>query len=129
MTVATPRKVQRGGIALHGLRYFSTTLAAYIGEPVTIRYDRRALAEIRVYHQGAYLCRANAPEIAAATVSMKDLQAARNQRRWELRQHLTARRDLVDLLIHSTEAAPELVTKPRASKGPAPRPIKLYRED
>ena len=63
---------------------------------MTIRYDPRDLAEIRVYHQGASLCRAVAPEIAAATVSMKDLQAARNQRRRELRQHLTARRGLVD---------------------------------
>ena len=35
---------------LYGLRYFSITLAAYVGEPVTIRYDPRDLAEIRVYH-------------------------------------------------------------------------------
>ena len=95
LTIATPRKVQRDGISLHGLRYFSTTLAAYIDEPVTIRYDPRDLAEIRVYHRGEYLCRAVAPDIATATVSMKDLQAARNQRRRELRQHLTARRDLL----------------------------------
>jgi putative transposase len=47
LTVATPRKVQRDGIHCHGLRYFSLTLAAYIGEPVTVRYDPRDLAEIR----------------------------------------------------------------------------------
>ncbi len=41
LTVSTPRKVQRDGIHLHGLRYFSLTLAAYVGEPVTIRYDPR----------------------------------------------------------------------------------------
>ena len=39
LTVATPRKVQRDGIHCHGLRYFSITLAPYVGEPVTIRYD------------------------------------------------------------------------------------------
>ena len=47
-----PTRVQRDGIHLHGLRYFSTTLAAYVGEPVTIRYDPRDLAEIRIYHHG-----------------------------------------------------------------------------
>ena len=131
LTVAAPRKVQRDGIHLHGLRYFSTTLAAYVGEPVTIRYDPRDLAEIRVYHRGDFLCRAVAPEIAAATVSMKDLQAARNQRRRELRQHLTARRDLVDLLIHPpTQSTPEPTGKPAAaSRSQGTRRIKLYRED
>ena len=130
LTVATPRKVQRDGISLHGLRYFSTTLAAYIGEPVTIRYDPRDLAEIRVYHRGEYLCRAVSPDIAAATVSMKDLQAARNQRRRELRQHLTARRDLVDLLLHpAVESVPEPVTTVNATSSTPPRRIKLYRED
>lgn len=130
LTVATARKVQRDGISLHGLRYLCTTLAAYIGEPVTIRYDPRDLAEIRVYHQGEYLCRAVAPDIAALTISMKDLQAAGNQRRRELRQHLTARRNLVDLLIHpATGPSPEPVAKPGASTTPPARHIKLYRED
>jgi hypothetical protein len=88
LTVSTPRKVQRDGIHLHGLRYFATTLAPYVGEAVTIRYDPRDLAEIRIYHRDEFLCRAVAPDIAAATVSMQDLQAARNERRRELRGHL-----------------------------------------
>ena len=130
LTIATPRKVQRDGILLHGLRYFFTTLAAHIDEQVTIRYDPRDLAEIRVYHRGEYLCRAVAPDIATATVSMKDLQAARNQRRRELRQHLTARRDLVDLLLHpAVEPVPEPVNIPRGSNSTPARRIKLYRED
>ena len=66
LTVATPRKVQRDGIHCHGLRYFSITLAAYVGEPVTVRYDPRDLAEIRVYHRDAFLCRAVSPDIAAS---------------------------------------------------------------
>ena len=57
LTVSTPRKVQRDGIHLHGLRYFAITLAPYVGEPVTIRYDPRDLAEIRVYHDDEFLCR------------------------------------------------------------------------
>jgi len=31
LTVSTPRKVQRDGIHCHGLRYFSITLAPYVG--------------------------------------------------------------------------------------------------
>ena len=87
LTVATPRKVHRDGIRCHGLRYFSLTLAAYVGEEVTIRYDPRDLAEIRVFHQGKFLCVAVSPELAAASISLKDLQAARNRRRRELRQN------------------------------------------
>jgi putative transposase len=131
LTVATPRKVQRDGIHLFGLRYFSITLAAFVGEPVTIRYDPRDLAEIRVYHQDVFICRAVSPEIAAASISMKDLQTARNQRRRELRQQLTARRSLVDLLTHPepSSLSTEPMDKPRASSTPAPRRIKIYRED
>ena len=39
LTVAAPRKVQHDGIHLFGLRYFSITQAAFVGELVTIRYD------------------------------------------------------------------------------------------
>jgi putative transposase len=123
--------VQRDGIRCHGLRYFSLTLAAFVGEAVTVRYDPRDLAEIRVYHQGVFVCRAVSPEIAAASISMKDLQAARNQRRRELRQQLTARRSLVELLTHPDPSPPiaEPVDKPRASTTAEPRRIKIYRED
>src|SRR5664279_2174872 len=70
LTVATPRKVQRDGIRCHGLRYISLTLAAFVGETVTVRYDPRDLAEIRVFHRGAFLCRAVSPEIAAVSISL-----------------------------------------------------------
>ena len=85
LTVPTPRKVHRDGIQCHGLRYLSLTLTAYVGEQVTVRYDPRDLAEVRVFHQGQFLCRAVSAELAAATISLKDLEAARNRRRRELR--------------------------------------------
>ena len=131
LTVTTPRKVQRDGIHCHGLRYFSITLAAYVGEPVTVRYDPRDLAEIRVYHQGVFLCRAVSPDIADLTVSIKDLEAARNQRRRELRQQLTARRSLADLLAHPDPPPPATPRSDEPPKTPAPdRPrLKLYRDD
>lgn len=107
-----------------------TTLAPYVGEPVTIRYDPRDLAEIRVYHHDEFLCRAVAPEIACVTISMQDLAAAGNQRRRELRQKLTARRSLAELLTQPAARQPELPTvtgdNPPASNR---RRLKLYRED
>jgi putative transposase len=134
LTVATPRKVQRDGIHCHGLRYFSITLAPYVGEPVTIRYDPRDLAEIRVYHHDQFVCRAVSPEIATVTVSMQDLQAARSQRRRELRQQLTARRSLVELLTqpHSPTATADDAVGQKSTtthSGRSGTRLKLYRED
>ncbi len=135
LTVATPRKVQRDGIHCHGLRYFSVTLAAYVGEPVTIRYDPRDLAEIRVYHRDRFLCRAVSPDIASVTVSLQDLQTARNQGRRELRQQLTARRSLVELLTQPPASSSRGVTTRKrntttaGSTAPAATRLKLYRED
>ena len=48
LTVPTARKVHPDGIRFQGLRYIDTTLAAYIGESVTLRYDPREAAEVRV---------------------------------------------------------------------------------
>jgi putative transposase len=39
LTVAKGRRVQQDGIHFQGQRYLDTTLAAYVGEDVTIRYD------------------------------------------------------------------------------------------
>ena len=96
LTVATPRRVHRDGIRCHGLRYLALTLAAYVGEEVTVRYDPRDLAEIRVFHQGSYLCVAVSPELAAASISLKDLQTVRNRRRGDLNKELSCRLSLVD---------------------------------
>jgi putative transposase len=89
-----------------------------------------------VYHRGEFLCRAVSPEIASVTVSLQDLQAARNQRRRELRQQLTARRSLVELLTQPNPSAPERRAESPATKNPvAARTtrrgtrLKLYRED
>ena len=64
LTVAKPRRVQQDGLRFQSLRYIDPTLAAYVGEDVTIRYDPRDMAEIRVYHQERFLCRAVCQELA-----------------------------------------------------------------
>ena len=80
LTVAKPRKVHPDGIRFQGLRYLDPVLAAYVGESVIIRYDPRDLAEIRVFHRGRFLVRAICPDLAAATVSLKEITAARTGR-------------------------------------------------
>jgi putative transposase len=50
--------VHRDGIRFEGQRFHSPTLAPYVGQPVTIRYDPRDLAEIRVFHRDRFLTRA-----------------------------------------------------------------------
>ena len=75
LTVPRTRRVQQDGIHVHGLRYLNTTLAAYVGEEVVIRYDPADLAEIRVFHAGRFLCRAICAELAGEVISLKDLVA------------------------------------------------------
>jgi putative transposase len=85
LTVAKPRKVRQDGIRFQGFRYLDLTLAAYVGEEVTIRYDPRDLAEIRVFYRDAYLCRAISQELASERLSLQELMRARRLRFGELR--------------------------------------------
>ena len=93
--VAKARTVHRDGIRFQGLRYLDPTLAAYVGEAVTIRYDPRDLGEIRVFHRGRFLCRAISPEYAGQALTLKDIQTARTAHRRALRAQLQDRRSAV----------------------------------
>jgi hypothetical protein len=46
-------------------QYIDPTLAGYVGEDVLIRYDPADLAEIRVFFEERYVCRAICPELSA----------------------------------------------------------------
>ncbi|WP_412734307.1 Mu transposase C-terminal domain-containing protein [Krasilnikovia sp. MM14-A1259] len=131
LTIAKPRKVHPDGIHLFGLRYLDVTvLGEYVGEPVTIRYDPRDVAEIRVFHDDRFLCRAICPELATQTIGIKEISAARNARRRGLAHGLTRRASVVDrlLAVHQpsdpTPAAPD----PEPIR-PGAAALKLYRED
>ena len=131
LTVAKPRQVHQDGIRFHALRYIDPTLAAYVGEAVTIRYDPRDMAEIRVYYRDTFLCRAVCQELAGETVSLKDIARARNRRKRELTKIITARRSLVDQVL----TPPQGVRPPPEPLpvGPSPatpqRTIKRYAQD
>ncbi len=99
LTVAKARKVHPDGIRFQGHRYIDPTLAAYVGEGVTVRYDPRDVGELRVFHEGAFLCRAVCPELAGETVSLKEIVSARDRRRRELRAELRERQAVVEELL------------------------------
>ena len=103
LAVAKPRKIHTDGIHFESLRFIDPVLADYTGEAVTIRYDPRDITEIRVYLRTLdgekFLCRAICPELATETVSLKEITAARNARRKQLRGTLTTRSAVVDRLL------------------------------
>ena len=131
LTVARARMIHPDGIHFQSLRYLDPVLAAYVGESVVIRYDPRDMAEIRIFYQDRFLCRAICPDLADRTISLKEITAARNARRRELRTQLGQRASVVDRLIDAHRAPPP---EPAPQPGPAgnsasPARLKRYRED
>jgi putative transposase len=125
LTVATSRHVQQDGIRFQGFRYIDVNLAAYVGEQVTLRYDPRDMAEVRVYHHDIFLCRAICQELAGQTVTLKDIVQARRARRRALRATLTTHAAVVErfLAVHQPEPAVAAPPPP-----PTPR-LKRYVND
>ncbi len=133
--VAKARQVRTDGIHFQSLRYISTTLAAYVGETVTLRFDPRDMAEIRVFHEDKFLCRAVCAELAGTTVPLREILRARNRRRRELRGVLRDRQNAVDTLldikrgeITEKEDAPPTTPSQSSAKQSAPA-LKRYRNE
>jgi putative transposase len=91
--------MRRDGIRFRGLRYLSLTLAAYVGEEVTIRFDPRDMGEIRVFYQDRFLCPAVSAELASETIPLRNIIRVRNQRRRELSSVFQDRQRVVDSLM------------------------------
>ena len=121
LRVPKPRKVGRDGIRFMGRRYVEPTLAAFVGEQVDVLYDPRDLAEVRVYHDGGFVCRALCPEHFQAP-SLASIRSARRRVQDELKQSITE-----DEVLHGHGKHP-------AAEQNAPRRIrfgglKLYAAD
>lgn len=109
LTVAKSRKVHRDGVHFHGFRYVSPTLAGFVGDQITIRYDPRDLAEIVVYLPGGeYICKAISQELADQTVSLKSLVTARNARRRQLRTSISDRAAIVERYLQAHSPVPAI---------------------
>lgn len=114
MRVAKARKVLRDGIRFGGRRYVESTLAAFLGEMVEVLHDPRDPAEVRVYHQGTFVCRALSPEHVAA-LGLDDIQEA--SRRARLAHARNAR------------AAAHVGTEAVPASPPRRHGLKLYADD
>jgi putative transposase len=127
--VAQSRMVRRDGVHFQGLRYTDPTLAAYVGEPVTIRYDPRDIAEIRVFHHNRFLCRAINPEHAGRIVTLKDIQTARARHRRALRTAIHERiARVTDFLPEQAPSHPPPQQAAATHRRAAPK-LYTYRED
>jgi putative transposase len=106
LTVARPRRVQQDGIRFQGHRYIDALLADYVKEEVLIRYDPADMAEIRVFYQDRFLCRAICPELSGQTISLKEIEKARATRRKQVKAGLTERQAVVEqfIAVHQEEA-------------------------
>ena len=92
LTATSSRKVRQDGIHFMGFRYIALTLAAYVGEEVTLRYDPRDVAEVRVFFREKFLCRAICQELAGETVPVREIVRVRRTRHRELRAIIEDRR-------------------------------------
>jgi putative transposase len=119
--------VHRDGIHFQGLRYLDPTLAAYVGEAVTIRFDPRDLGEVRVFHHNRFLCRAVSPEHAGQEITLKDIQAARTERRRRLRGQLRER--IAPLVDRHADSYVEPMVPPAAPALRRRPTLRTYRED
>lgn len=131
LTVIRPRQVHRDGIRFQSLWYIDPTLTAFVGEAVTIRYDPADIAEIRVYWDDRFLCRAICQELAGETVSLKDIIRARAERRRALQSTIKSRRSLVDqVLVRPTAAPPAVLPSPPAAPTATKAPrLRRYRHE
>lgn len=85
LNVSKPRKVHSDGIHFQGFKYINSNLVAYVGEQVIIRYDPKDMAEIRVFYKEEYLCTAICIDLSNYTVDVKEIIAARNKHRKDLK--------------------------------------------
>jgi putative transposase len=119
LTVAKTRHVQQDGIRFQGYRYIDPTLAGYVKEEVVIRYDPADMAEIRVFHQERFVCRAICQELAGSTISLKEIEKARSERRKQVRDGLSTRAAMVNRFVEvHHEPTPEPMTQV-----PEPAPV------
>ena len=125
------RKVRPDGIHFHRLRFLSPTLAAYVGESITVRYDPRDMGEVRVFYKDRFLCRAISADLAGEAVPLREIVRARKKRFHELRVILKNRQQAVDALISLKRGhAPEEVhaSSPASERSSAAK-LKRYRNE
>jgi putative transposase len=92
-----------------------------------IRYDPADMAEIRVFYQDRFLCRAICQELAGQTISLKEIEKARTQRRKQVRAELSSRTALVNRYVEMHQTAPSAPETAMAEPAPVEARPRLKR--
>ena len=122
LTTSKPRKIHKDGIYFKGLRYFSTNLIAYITEEVFIRYDPQDISEIRVYLNNQFLSIAYCSDLENQSISIKEIERLRANKKRELGKSITRTRHLVQNLNR-----PKLPNEVTSNNGKQVKKSKLKR--
>jgi putative transposase len=69
-------RVHSTGIRMHGYYFWSDELAVYIGQGVTVRYDRNEAGRLYVYQGNHFVCEATNKPLLKMGASREALQAA-----------------------------------------------------
>ncbi|TDN44369.1 Mu transposase-like protein [Curtobacterium flaccumfaciens] len=93
-----------------------------MGSTVSVRYDPRDVTEIRVFHRDAFLCTAISTAHQTETISLKQIQAARNAQRRALRGQIRER-------IAIVRPTPDDHTPPAPAPAPDQPRLMTYEED
>jgi putative transposase len=98
-----------------------------------LRYDPRDAAEVRVFYNDRFLCRAICPELASAVITLRDVLKARKQRRRGLFVKLRERSKAIDQLLEikrndSAESEEHPAAEQIEKKAPGSR-LKRYRNE
>lgn len=129
LTETKTRMIRRDGIHFQGLRYFDIVLAEYVSKPVVIRYAPSDITSIRVFYNGSFLCQPICAELANQTISIKEIQHARNKRRASLKKKIKEQKSLIDAVILSSKRDLDLnenVDEVIKAEKPLTNKIKLY---
>jgi putative transposase len=106
-------------------------LAAYVKEEVLIRYDPADMTVIHVFFQDRFLCRAICQELSGQTISLKEIEKARSERRKQVRAGLTTRAAIVEqfIAVHQEETPPPQARDPKPVEvGARPRLKRYFNE-
>jgi len=132
LTEAKPRMIRRDGIYFQGLRYFDIILAEYVGKTVVIRYVPSDITSIRVFYNEKFLCQPVCSELSNQTVSIKEIQHARNKRRTSLKKKIKEQKSLIDAVISSGRRDLDLIENENETiheEKPPANKIKLYQNE
>lgn len=129
LTVPKGRKVHRDGIRFKQFRYMNPTLAGFVGEQVTLRYDPRDLVEVRVYLRDEFICIAVCQDIAGQVVSLKEIKKARQGIRRRLRKEINDAKQLLQALDDNKSIPSSKSSSPAEGIKQKKTRIKLYKNE